>query len=227
MSEEQISLDQWISNTAGAFTGKDRQQYIYFQKDWTDGHMNNPLLFPFHETPDFWREQFNWFLEVENHAVDPNKKIKKASPESPAPVAKSAEPRQSPPKPPPGRTYSDKKTVILENKHDQPAFDETRFAGALDDDEESLMDTLDDFEAQADLTEQKAEIPKPDEEKTPPKPRTSPPLKKALDKAQTTKKDAGSKKTVSKPAEPKKKEASKEDMELDFDDLDGMDWEEK
>ncbi|MEW5724269.1 MAG: hypothetical protein AB1896_14255, partial [Thermodesulfobacteriota bacterium] len=66
MAGNQVSLDQWVAQEADKARGRDRQLYMFFQKEWSEGHQVNPLLFPFSEEAEFWHEQFDWYVTVEN-----------------------------------------------------------------------------------------------------------------------------------------------------------------
>lgn len=66
MTDGLVSLDQWISDIATYLRGKDRQNYIYFQNSWIQGHLTNALLFPIQQSPADWREHFAWFQLLES-----------------------------------------------------------------------------------------------------------------------------------------------------------------
>ncbi|MEW6267323.1 MAG: hypothetical protein AB1641_29980 [Thermodesulfobacteriota bacterium] len=66
MDEKLMPLDQWIAEKAAGLRGRERQVYIYFQKEWGTGHYLNPLLFPQQLSRTDWQDNFDWFLTIED-----------------------------------------------------------------------------------------------------------------------------------------------------------------
>ena len=65
MSEEPITLDQWVSDTANQIEPGQREYVSRFRKNWLGGANQNPALYPL-SLPDYeWRSHFEWFLQFE------------------------------------------------------------------------------------------------------------------------------------------------------------------
>jgi len=60
-----MSLDQWAGQESAGAAAKERELLAVFQKEWRQGHESNPLLFPLDLPPAAWKDQFDWFVEIE------------------------------------------------------------------------------------------------------------------------------------------------------------------
>ena len=108
MSELRVALDQWIADMAAGLQGSKRQKFIYFQKEWQDGHEANPLLYPLEESADFWRRNYAWYCEVDVFLPpeipagknppppQPEKKADTIPPSPPADEMKTDKPQEAP-----------------------------------------------------------------------------------------------------------------------------------
>jgi len=60
-----MSLDQWAGQESAGAAAKNRELLEVFKKEWRQGHESNPLLFPMDLPQAAWKDQFDWFVEVE------------------------------------------------------------------------------------------------------------------------------------------------------------------
>lgn len=66
MNNSLVTLESWVADKASSVRGTARQQILFFQKDWIEGHYNNPLLFPLEAPYESWDENFEWFQAVDS-----------------------------------------------------------------------------------------------------------------------------------------------------------------
>ena len=69
MSGMEVSLDAWAEEVVNRLKAGERELLALFQKDWLEGHRHNPLLYPLNQDPEVWRDNFDWFVTVENFVV--------------------------------------------------------------------------------------------------------------------------------------------------------------
>lgn len=122
MSEDRISLDDWIAQATASLSGKDRQRHAIFQKEWVAGHLNNALLFPLHQSPSSWQSDFDWYWKVEEFTPPERPQTETTG----APSKKQAAKPKAPDKPAQKKTVppDQAKTVILNpGSPDNPQMD--------------------------------------------------------------------------------------------------------
>jgi hypothetical protein len=69
MGANPMTLDQWVAENAPNVHGRERQLVMFFQKEWSEGNLGNPLLFPITLAEEAWGDQFEWYVTVENYEV--------------------------------------------------------------------------------------------------------------------------------------------------------------
>ena len=65
MSDVQVTLDQWVSDTINQTAPAKRESVSRFRKNWYNSARDNPALYPLSQADHEWRDHFEWFLGIE------------------------------------------------------------------------------------------------------------------------------------------------------------------
>ncbi len=212
MTETGLSLDQWISQIMPKADARNREYIKQFQQDWEIGARLNPLIFPFQQDVAAWKDSLAWFVRIETFKIPTSEKAETSSRPAAAKPVRSAAPA------------AEAATIILEIQQDKspasgaeqaPAEPRTKAgpssektsppqpvstANALDDLETLIMESSSSDQETTTAAETPVKTPEPA------------PVKKAAVR-------------TAPPASETK--SGSEDLDLDLDDLDTMEWKEK
>lgn len=65
MSDEQVALDRWVSDTIHQTEPAKREYVSRFRKEWSDGAHHHPALYPLNQSEREWLDHFEWFLTID------------------------------------------------------------------------------------------------------------------------------------------------------------------